>query len=164
VAIAGDSCGGNLAAATALLAKRRGDITFAAQLLLYPVTDANFDDKSYTQFADGHWLTRTAMQWYWDQYTNNPAERDLSTVSPLRATEDELAGLPRTLVINAECDVLRDEGENYARHLRRAGVDVTATRYAGIIHDFMMLNALADTNAARAATAQAAAFLREALN
>jgi acetyl esterase len=104
------------------------------------------------------------MQWYWDQYTNNPAERDLSTVSPLRATEDELAGLPRTLVINAECDVLRDEGENYARHLRRAGVDVTATRYAGIIHDFMMLNALADTNAARAATAQAAAFLREALN
>jgi acetyl esterase/lipase len=164
VAIAGDSCGGNLAAATALLAKRRGDITFAAQLLLYPVTDANFDDKSYTQFADGHWLTRTAMQWYWDQYTNNPAERDLGTVSPLRATEDELAGLPRTLVINAECDVLRDEGENYARHLRRAGVDVTATRYAGIIHDFMMLNALADTNAARAATAQAAAFLREALN
>ena len=88
VAIAGDSCGGNLAAATTLLAKQRGDITFAAQLLLYPVTDANFDDGSYTQFADGHWLTRTAMQWYWDQYTNDPAERDLSTVSPLRASED----------------------------------------------------------------------------
>jgi acetyl esterase len=163
VAIAGDSCGGNLAAATTLLAKQRGDIMFAAQLLLYPVTDANFDDGSYTQFADGYWLTRTAMQWYWDQYTNDPTERDLSTVSPLRASEDELTGLPRTLVINGECDVLRDEGENYARHLRRAGVGVTATRYAGIIHDFMMLNALADTNAAQAATTQAAAFLREAL-
>lgn len=164
VAIAGDSCGGNLAAATTLLAKRRGDIMFAAQLLLYPVTDASFDGGSYTQFADGHWLTRTAMRWYWDQYTNDPAQRDLSTVSPLRASEDELAGLPKALVINGECDVLRDEGENYARHLRRAGVDVTATRYAGIIHDFMMLNALADTNAAQAATTQAAAFLREALH
>jgi acetyl esterase len=163
VAIAGDSCGGNLAAATTLLAKQRGDIMFAAQLLLYPVTDANFDDGSYTQFADGYWLTRSAMQWYWDQYTNDPTERDLSTVSPLRASEDELTGLPRTLVINGECDVLRDEGESYARHLRRAGVDVTATRYAGIIHDFMMLNALAGTNAAQAATTQAAAFLREAL-
>lgn len=164
VAIAGDSCGGNLAAAMTLLAKQRGDITFAAQLLLYPVTDADFDDGSYHQFADGYWLTRTAMQWYWDQYTTQPAERDLSTVSPLRAGHDELRGLPTTLVINGECDVLRDEGESYARHLRAAGVDVIATRYAGIIHDFMMLNALADTNAAKAATAQAAAFLREALN
>jgi acetyl esterase len=164
VAIAGDSCGGNLAAATTLLAKQRGDITFAAQLLLYPVTDAHFDDGSYAQFADGYWLTRTAMQWYWDQYTNDLTERELSTVSPLRASDDELTGLPRTLVINGECDVLRDEGESYARHLRRAGVDVTATRYAGIIHDFMMLNALADTNAAQAATTQAAAFLREALH
>jgi acetyl esterase len=163
VAIAGDSCGGNLAAATTLLAKQRGDLTFAAQLLLYPVTDANFDDGSYTQFADGYWLTRTAMQWYWDQYTNDASERDLSTVSPLRASNEELNGLPKALVINGECDVLRDEGENYARNLRRAGVDVTATRYAGIIHDFVMLNALADTNAAKAATAQAAAFLRDAL-
>jgi acetyl esterase/lipase len=163
VAIAGDSCGGNLAAATTLLAKQRGDLTFAAQLLLYPVTDANFDDGSYTEFADGYWLTRTAMQWYWDQYTNDASERDLSTVSPLRASNEELNGLPKALVINGECDVLRDEGENYARNLRRAGVDVTATRYAGIIHDFVMLNALADTNAAKAATAQAAAFLRDAL-
>jgi len=164
VAIAGDSCGGNLAAATTLLAKQRRDITFAAQLLLYPVTDAAFDDESYTLFADGYWLTRSAMRWFWDQYTNDAAERGLSTVSPLRAPADELRGLPKTLVINAECDVLRDEGESYARSLRQAGVDVTATRYSGIIHDFMMLNALADTNAARAATAQAAAFLRDALH
>jgi acetyl esterase len=163
VAIAGDSCGGNLAIATTLLAKQRGDITLAAQVLLYPVTDANFGDESYTRFADGYWLTRTAMKWYWDQYTSDPVERALSTVSPLRATSDDLEGLPRALVINAECDVLRDEGESYARNLRRAGVDVTATRYGGIIHDFMMLNALAETNAARAATAQAAAFFRDAL-
>jgi acetyl esterase/lipase len=97
------------------------------------------------------------------QYTTDPAERALSTVSPLRAEEDELRGLPKALVINGECDVLRDEGETYARKLRAAGVDVTATRYAGTIHDFMMLNALADTNEAKAATAQAAAFLHDAL-
>jgi acetyl esterase len=164
VAVAGDSCGGNLAAATTLLAKQRGDLTFAAQLLLYPVTDGKFDDGSYTQFADGYWLTRSAMKWYWDQYTPDPSQRALSTVSPLRASEEELTGLPKALVINGECDVLRDEGEQYARNLRNAGVDVTATRYAGIIHDFMMLNALADTNAAKAATRQAADFLREALS
>jgi acetyl esterase len=164
VAIAGDSVGGNMTAALAILAKQRGDITFAAQLLLYPVTDANFDDGSYTEFAEGYWLTRTAMQWFWDQYNTDPAQRALSTVSPLRAEEDELRGLPKALVINGECDVLRDEGENYARKLRAAGVDVTATRYAGTIHDFMMLNALADTNAAKAATAQAGAFLHDTLH
>ena len=136
----------------------------AAQLLLYPVTDADFDDESYTMFADGYWLTRSAMRWFWDQYTNDVAERRLSTVSPLRAPADELRGLPKTLVINAECDVLRDEGESYAKNLRQAGVDVTSTRYGGIIHDFMMLNALAATNAAKAATAQAAAFLHDALH
>ncbi|MHB1570687.1 MAG: alpha/beta hydrolase [Solirubrobacteraceae bacterium] len=163
VAIAGDSVGGNMAAALAILAKKRRDVTFAAQLLLYPVTDAKFDDGSYTKFAEGYWLTRTAMKWFWDQYTADPAERALSTVSPLRAEEDELRGLPKALVINGECDVLRDEGENYARKLRAAGVDVTATRYAGTIHDFMMLNVLADTNAAKAATAQAGSFLRDAL-
>jgi acetyl esterase/lipase len=164
VAIAGDSVGGNMTAALAILAKQRGDITFAAQLLLYPVTDANFDDGSYTEFAEGYWLTRTAMQWFWDQYTTDPAERALSTVSPLRAEEHELRGLPKALVINGECDVLRDEGENYARKLRAAGVDVTATRYAATIHDFMMLNALADTNTAKAATAQAGAFLHDTLH
>jgi acetyl esterase len=164
VAIAGDSVGGNLATCTTILAKQRGDISFAAQALLYPVTNADFDTGSYKQFADGYWLTRTGMQWYWDQYTSDPAQRKLITASPLLASEEELQGLPKTLVINGECDVLRDEGESYARKLRRAGVDVTATQYAGIIHDFMMLNALADTNAAKAATAQAAAFLHDALH
>jgi acetyl esterase/lipase len=164
VAVCGDSVGGNLAAATAILAKQRGDLTLRAQALLYPVTNADFDDGSYLQFADGYWLTRTGMQWYWDQYTTDPDDRAQITASPLRATEEELKGLPKTLIINGECDVLRDEGESYGRNLRRAGVDVTATRYAGIIHDFMLLNALAETNAARAATAQAAAFLHDALS
>ena len=164
VAVCGDSVGGNLAAATAILAKQRGDLTLRAQALLYPVTDADFDDGSYLQFADGYWQTRTGMQWYWDQYTTDPDERAQITASPLRATEEELKGLPKTLIINGECDVLRDEGESYGRNLRRAGVDVTATQYAGIIHDFMLLNALAETNAARAATVQAAAFLHDALS
>jgi acetyl esterase len=127
VAIAGDSVGGNLATATTILAKQRGDISFAAQALFYPVTNADFDDGSYKQFADGYWLTRTGMQWYWDQYTSDPAQRELITASPLRAGEEELQGLPKTLIINGECDVLRDEGESYGRKVRRAGVDVTAT-------------------------------------
>lgn len=164
VAVAGDSVGGNMTIATTLLAKQRGDIAFAAQVLFYPVTDASFDTGSYDQFAEGFWLTRRAMQWFWDQYLPDPTERGRSTASPLRASLDELGGLPRALVINGECDVLRDEGEAYARNLRRAGVDVTAVRYAGTIHDFVMLNALAQTNAARAATAQAVAFLRDALH
>jgi acetyl esterase len=140
--VCGDSVGGNLATATATLAKQRGDITFAAQALLYPVTDANFDNGSYTQFADGYWLTRTGMQWYWDQYTTDPDERNLITASPLRASSEELKGLPKTLVINGECDVLRDEGESYARHLREAGVDVTATRYALCVWNEACRNAL----------------------
>jgi acetyl esterase/lipase len=164
VAIAGDSVGGNMTAATTLLAKDRGDITFAAQLLFYPVTDAAFDTDSYHEFAEGFWLTRTAMQWFWDQYAPDAADRERITASPLRASVDELKGLPKALVINGECDVLRDEGEAYARNLRRAGVDVTATRYAGTIHDFVMLNALASTNTKRAAIAEATAFLRDALH
>jgi acetyl esterase/lipase len=164
VAVAGDSVGGNMTIATTMLTKQRGDITFAAQVLFYPVTDASFDTGSYHEFAEGFWLTRKAMQWFWDQYIADPDQRALSTASPLRASPEELKGLPKALVINGECDVLRDEGEAYARNLRRAGVDVTATRYAGTIHDFVMLNALADTNTAKAATAQAAAFLRDALH
>ena len=164
VAVAGDSVGGNMTAATTLLAKQRGDITFAAQVLFYPVTDAGFDTGSYHEFAEGFWLTRRAMQWFWDQYTTDPDARAQSMASPLRAGRDELKGLPKALVINGECDVLRDEGEAYARNLRRAGVAVTATRYAGTIHDFVMLNALASSGAARAATAQAVAFLNDALH
>jgi acetyl esterase len=163
MAIAGDSVGGNMSAAVTLLAKQRSGPRFAAQVLFYPVTDANFDTESYHQFAEGFFLRRDAMQWFWDQYTKDPAERAQSTASPLRATIDELRGLPRALVITAEADVLRDEGEAYANKLREAGVPVIAVRYQGIIHDFVMLNALRGTQAAQAAISQAVAFLAEAL-
>ena len=163
LAVAGDSVGGNMAAALTLMAKDRGDLRFTVQVLFYPVTDAAFDTGSYRQFATGYFLRRDAMQWFWDQYTTDAAERAQITASPLRATVDQLAGLPPALVITAEADVLRDEGEAYAAKLREAGVPVTAVRYGAIIHDFVMLNALRGTHAAQAAISQAAAILRGAL-
>jgi acetyl esterase/lipase len=164
IAIAGDSVGGNMSAALTLLAKQRGDVSFVQQVLFYPVTDATFDTDSYHQFAEGYFLRRDAMQWFWDQYTTDPAQRAEITASPLRASRDELAGLPPALVITGEADVLRDEGEAYASKLRAAGVPVTAVRYQGIIHDFVMLNALRSTQAASAAIAQATATLTAALH
>jgi len=162
-AIAGDSVGGNMAAAMTLLAKERGGPKLAAQVLFYPVTDANFDTPSYEQFAEGYFLRRDAMQWFWDQYTTDEAQRNEAKASPLRAPLEEMAGLPPALVITGEADVLRDEGEAYANKLREAGVAVTAVRYQGIIHDFVMLNALRETHAAKAAIKQAIAFLSESL-
>jgi acetyl esterase/lipase len=164
IAIAGDSVGGNMAIALTLMAKERGDVSFTGQVLFYPVTDAAFDDASYNEYAEGYWLTRDAMKWYWDQYTASEDERAEITVSPLRADVGQLAGLPPALVINAECDVLRDEGEAYAAKLRRAGVPVTAVRYGGIIHDFVMLNSMHDTPQAKAAIAQAVAHLASVLS
>jgi len=164
MAVAGDSVGGNMAAAVTLLAKERGGPALRAQVLFYPVTDARFDDGSYNEFANGPWLTREAMKWFWDAYAPNAADREKITASPLRATIDELKGLPPALVITDENDVLRDEGEAYARKLTQAGVPVASTRYNGTIHDFVMLNALAQTPAARAAIAQASATLKAALS
>ncbi|WP_113702480.1 alpha/beta hydrolase [Nonomuraea lactucae] len=163
VAVAGDSVGGNMAIALTLLAKERGEIPLAAQVLFYPVTDAAFDTGSYHDFAEGYFLRRDGMQWFWDQYTTDPAERAQITASPLRVGTGQLAGLPPALVITAEADVLRDEGEAYANKLRAAGVAVTAVRYQGVIHDFVMLNALRGTHAAEAAIQQAARFLSTAL-
>jgi acetyl esterase len=163
IAIAGDSVGGNMSAALTLIAKERSGPALAAQALFYPVTDASFDTDSYDQFAEGYFLRRDGMQWFWDQYAPDEGQRDEITASPLRATTDQLAGLPPALVITAEADVLRDEGEAYARKLRQAGVDVSATQYEGVIHDFMMLNALRETNGAKAATSQAIAYLKDAL-
>ncbi len=163
IAVAGDSVGGNMTAALTLMAKQRSGPDPRAQVLFYPVTDASFDTGSYHEFAEGYFLRRDAMQWFWDQYTTDEAERAEITASPLRATTNDLAGLPRALVITGEADVLRDEGEAYATKLREAGVDVTATRYEGIIHDFVMLNALRGTNAAGAAIAQAIEYIRRAL-
>jgi acetyl esterase len=164
IAVVGDSVGGNMTAALTLMAKERGGPQLAAQVLFYPVTDASFDTGSYEQFAEGFYLRRDGMRWFWDQYTTDEDQRSEITASPLRATTEQLAGLPRALVITAEADVLRDEGEAYSRKLREAGVDVSATRYEGIVHDFVMLNGLRGTNAAEAAIAQAVEYLREALD
>jgi acetyl esterase len=163
VAVAGDSVGGNMSAALTLMAKTRGGVDLVQQVLFYPVTDAGFDTDSYRQFATGYFLRRDAMQWFWDQYTTDPAQRAEITASPLRATVEQLRGLPPALVITGEADVLRDEGEAYANKLRQAGVPVTSVRYQGIIHDFVMLNALRGTHAAEAAITQAITVLRNAL-
>jgi acetyl esterase len=163
IAVAGDSVGGNMSAALTLMAKERSGPKIVAQALFYPVTDASFDTGSYDEFAEGYFLRREAMQWFWDQYTTDEAERQEVTASPLRATTEQLAGLPPALVITDEADVLRDEGEAYGRKLREAGVDVSATRYEGIVHDFMMLNPLRETNGAQAAITQAVDYLTRAL-
>jgi acetyl esterase/lipase len=164
LAVAGDSVGGNMTAALTLMAKERGDVPLVQQVLFYPVTDASFDTGSYHQFATGYFLRRDGMQWFWDQYTTDEAERAQITASPLRASTEQLSGLPPALVITGEADVLRDEGEAYANKLREAGVAVTAVRYQAIIHDFVMLNALRGTHAAEAAINQAVATLRAALH
>lgn len=164
IAVAGDSVGGNMAIALTLMAKERGDVDFVQQVLFYPVTDANFDTPSYHAFAEGYFLTREGMKWFWDQYTTSEDDRAQITASPLRASTEQLAGLPPTLVINAEVDVLRDEGEAFAAKLRAAGVPVTQVRYAAIIHDFVMVNSMHDTHAARAAVAQAVDVLKAALH
>ncbi|MFD9572491.1 alpha/beta hydrolase [Streptomyces sp. NPDC059982] len=163
LAVAGDSVGGNMSAALTLLAKERGDVRLAAQVLFYPVTDASFDTESYGQFAEGYFLRRDAMRWFWDQYTTDAAERAQITASPLRATTEQLTGLPPALVVTAEADVLRDEGEAYAAALRTAGVPVVSLRALGTIHDFVMLNPLRDTHAARLAIGVAVDVLRKAL-
>ncbi|WP_369269265.1 alpha/beta hydrolase [Streptomyces sp. R11] len=161
--VAGDSVGGNMTAALALMAKRRGDVTFLHQSLYYPVTDAAQDTDSYREFADGPFLTAKGMAWFWDCYTTDPAQRAEITASPLRADLEELRGLPPALVMVDENDVLRDEGEAYARKLSQAGVPTTSIRYNGTLHDFMMLNPLRPTQATTAAVEQAIRTLRAAL-
>jgi len=163
IAAAGESVGGNMTAALTLMAKERGGPKLAAQVLFYPVTDASFDTLSYHEFAEGYALRRDGMQWFWDQYTTNEEQRNEITASPLRASHEQLEGLPPALLITGEADVLRDEGEAYGRKLREAGVAVMAVRYEGIIHDFVMLNALRGTQAAEGAIEQAVNYLRRAL-
>ncbi|WP_340383979.1 alpha/beta hydrolase [Streptomyces sp. SS7] len=164
MAVAGDSVGGNMSAALTLMAKERGGVPLVLQVLFYPVTDASFDTASYHRFAEGYFLRRDGMRWFWDQYTADEGERAQITASPLRATVEQLRDLPPALVITGEADVLRDEGEAYANKLRQAGVPVTAVRYQGIIHDFVMLNALRSTHAAEAAITLAVGTLRDALH
>jgi acetyl esterase len=161
VAIAGDSVGGNMTAVVALFAKERNGPEIKAQLLFYPVTDASMSTTSYEQFAEGPWLTKKAMEWFWDQYLPDVSKRADVHVSPINATSEQLKGLPQTLLFVDENDVLRDEGEAYGRKLAAAGVRVTSVRYNGTIHDFMLLNPIAETPAVRGAIDQASDYLRK---
>lgn len=149
--VAGDSAGGTIAIALTLLAKFRKGPSIQKQLLYYPVTNACFDTASYCEFAEGYYLYRDGMIWFWNQYALWERDRNQITASPLRASVEQLKGLPEAMIINGEADVLRDEGEVYAEKLRCAGVPVTAIRFQAIIHDFVMLNSLDETRACRAA-------------
>ncbi len=164
LAVAGDSVGGNMAIVMTLMAKQNGfspKIDF--QLLLYPVTNADFETLSYQDFAEGPWLTKKAMEWFWQQYLPDEDKRKEIFASPLLAETEELQDLPPALIITDENDVLRDEGEAYARKLDAAGVRVTSVRFNGTIHDFMVLNALSNSVPTRTAIALAKAKLRWAL-
>ncbi|USX25917.1 alpha/beta hydrolase [Oxalobacteraceae bacterium OTU3CINTB1] len=155
LAVAGNSVGGNMATVVSIMAKQQGQPKISAQVLFWPVTDANFDTASYNQFSNGYFLSKGMMQWFWDNYTTDAKQRAEITASPLRASTEQLKGLPPTLIQTAELDVLRDEGEAYGRKLDAAGVDVTITRYPGLIHDYGLLNALATVPAVKAAMRQA---------
>ena len=163
MAVAGESVGGNMTAALALMAKQRGDVSFVQQSMFYPVTDSAMNTATYDQFATGYYLSRKEMEWFWDAYAPDRAQRADITASPNQASEDQVAGLPPAYLCVDEADVLRDEGEAYAAKLRSANVPVTTVRYDGTIHDFMLLNALSNTRATRAAIDQATASLRAGL-
>ncbi|MND67421.1 Carboxylesterase NlhH [compost metagenome] len=160
LAVAGNSVGGNMAAVVALKAKEAGTPALRFQLLLWPVTDASFETASYKQFAEGHFLTTGMMKWFWDNYTTDAKARAQIYASPLRASSEQLKGLPPALVQTAEFDVLRDEGEAYARKLNAAGVTVTSVRYNGMIHDYGLLNPLHQVPAVQTAMRQAAGELK----
>jgi acetyl esterase len=163
LAVVGDGAGGNLAAAVTIMSQQRRGPKIAFQVLFYPPTAANFETGSYQEWCDGPWLAKQDMEWFWDMYLPRRSDRADAMATPLSATIDQLRGLPEALLITAEVDVLRDEGESYARKLLEAGVRTTCTRYIGTIHDFVVLNALADTPATRGAVRQAVAALRTAL-
>lgn len=163
LAVAGNSVGGNMAAVVALMAKEKKGPEIQLQVLLWPVTDANFDTDSYWQYANQRFLTRNMMLWFWDHYTTDPTHRQDIFASPLRATLDQLKGLPPALVQTAENDVLRDEGEAYARKMNEAGVPVTLVRVQGMIHDYGLLNPLAGIPAVQSALRYAAAEIKQAL-
>lgn len=163
IAVAGNSVGGNMTAAIAMMAKDRKGPKISYQVLLIPATDASVDTDSYKQFATGHFLARAFMKYGWDLYAPDAKTRDNPYVSPLRASKEELTGLPPALVITAENDPLRDEGEAYARKLKEAGVSVAAVRYNGTIHDFVLLNALRQVPSTKEALEQIGEGVREHL-
>ena len=147
--IVGDSVGGNMSIAVALMAKQRNIPKIQYQILLYPVTCTSLETESYKKFENGPWLTKKAMAWFFDQYLSNPDDKNNILVAPIKATIDQLRNLPPTLIITDENDVLRDEGEAFAHKLMNADVDVTAVRFLGTTHDFLILNAIKDTPAVK---------------
>ncbi|WP_263357877.1 alpha/beta hydrolase [Acidicapsa ligni] len=163
IAVVGNSVGGNMSAALTLMAKDRQGPKIAYQVLLIPATDASVDTDSYHEFGQGRFLARDFMKYGWDLYVPDEKTRDNPYVSPLRASTDQLSGLPPALVITAENDPLRDEGEAYARKLKEAGVEVTAVRYNGVIHDFVLLNGIRNVPEVKAAIQQASDGIREHL-
>jgi len=163
IAIAGNSVGGNMTAALTLMAKDRNGPKIACQVLLIPATDASVDTASYHEFGTGRFLARAFMKYGWDLYAPDEKTRNNPYVSPLRASREELKGLPPAVVITAENDPLRDEGEAYARKLKEAGVTVAATRYNGMIHDFVLLNAIHEVSGVQAALRQASEAIHAAL-
>ncbi len=163
LAIVGNSVGGNMTASVALKAKAEGGPVLKCQVMFWPVTDANFETESYNEYEVGYFLTRPMMKWFWDAYTTDPKQRKEIYASPLQATTEQLKDLPPAMVQTAGNDVLRDEGEAYARKLDEAGVEVTAVRYEGLIHDYGLLNALSEVPAVRDALHQAAEMLKKHL-
>jgi acetyl esterase len=163
LAVVGNSVGGNLTAAVALMAKEKKGPALKFQLLFWPVTDANFETVSYNQYADARFLTKNMMIWFWDSYIPQEKRKEIYA-SPLQASLEQLKGLPPTLVQTAENDVLRDEGEAYARKMDEAGVDVTLVRVQGMIHDYGLLNPLAKIPAVQSALRGAATELKNSLN
>ncbi len=163
LAIVGNSVGGNMTAAVALMAQHKGGPELKCQVMLWPVTDANFDTESYLEYADGYFLSREMMKWFWDAYAPDHAKRREIYASPLQATAEQVKGLPPALIQVAGNDVLREEGLAYARKLDAAGVDVTAVRYESLIHDYGLLNAISQVPAVRDALHQAAEMLRKHL-
>ncbi len=164
LAVAGNSVGGNMAAAITLMAKNNNGPKIKLQLLLWPVTNADFETTSYNEYAEGRFLTKNMMKWFWNNYLPDTNKRKEIYAAPLQATTEQLKGLPPALVQTAENDVLRDEGEAYARILNEAGVPVTLTRYNGLIHDYGLLNPLADIPAIKIAMLQAAVVIKTTLN
>lgn len=161
IIVVGDSVGGNMATVVALMAKNNNGPKILYQVLFYPVTDSEMNTASYAEFANGPWLTKAAMEWFFDNYAPDKASRNQQYISPLQSTIEDLKGLPDTLIINGENDVLRDEGEMYAHKLMNAGVNVTSVRYNGTIHDFVMLKPLKDTPATISAIKLAIATMKD---
>lgn len=160
LAIVGNSVGGNMTTATCLMAKDKGGPKIKLEILMWPVTDATFTQASYEEYGAQRFLTLPLMKWMWDQYTTDLAKRKEIYASPLQASIEQLRGLPPALIMVAENDILRDEGEAYGRKLDAAGVEVATLRFNGVIHDFGMLNGLAEIPQTKALVLEAGAALK----